>query len=457
MKPKNFYDTDVVVLGGGPGGSAAALTAANAGLKTAIIDPCEPGGTCLNRGCVPAKTWLAVEHLYRRSKWSEAIGGGPPVRYDYKKIREHQKNVIRLGQKSLSSVFRRKGIEWITGTAAFTSDRTIEIDGGAKKINFKHAVIATGSQPIELFGGIENSYNSDNIFSIQDFPSSIVIIGGGACGVEMAAFFGGMDCRVTLIEALVDILPAEDAEMRSVVKREFKKTGVTIKTGVAVQSAIGKNGGCAVEADDGTVTAGDALLSAIGRMAQTEPLRLDKAGVRTDVKGFIEVDGAMGTSREGIYAVGDVTGKSLLAYTAHHEGIVAGRSITGRSAAMDYRFVPSIVFTNPEIGSVGSTEEELRQMGTHYRAGRYYVRALARAQASGEIAGIIKVLVGEDKSILGVHIAAPGATELIHVGVAAMRAGMKADDLADTVFGHPTLSEAIPLAAADALGISVYS
>lgn len=453
---RKIHKVDTVVLGGGPGGVAAALTAVKAGLKVVIADPLEPGGVCLNRGCVPAKTWLCAEHAYRISKWAEKLGAAPPVAYDFKKIAQHKESVIQLGRKSLTHVLNKRGVEWISGTAAFTSSHQLEINSGEKKLEFQTAVIATGSQPIEIFDTGGNFYNSDNIFSLEKLPSSVIIIGGGVCGVEMATFFAGMDCKVTLIEALPDILPSEDAELRAIVKRELKKTGVTIKTGVMVKSAKQDGGGCMVETSGGVFTS-EIALSAVGRMGRTESMGLDKAGVRVDVKGFIEVDGSMRTSREGIYAVGDVAGKSLLAYTAHHEGIVAGRNIAGNAAAVDYRFVPSIIFTHPEIGSVGYTEEELKQIGAHYRAGRHYIRALARAQAGGETAGLVKVLIAEDNSILGIHVASAGATEIIHSGVVAMLAGMKADKLADCIFGHPTIAEAIPLATADALGTSIYT
>ena len=448
--------TNVAVIGGGPGGTAAALTAAAASLKCVIIDSGEPGGTCLNRGCVPAKSWLAVEHHYRMTKWAERLGGAAAKMYDFEKIKSHQENVVELGRKGLDSVFRKKGVEWISGAATFTSNRSLSINGGETSVEFNHAVIATGSQPIEIFGTGENFFNTDTIFDIKKMPSSVAIIGGGASGMEMAAFFIGMGCGVTVIEALPDVLPSEDDDTTAIVKRELKKSGAVIKSGTKVIKAECKSGGCVIETDSGKVEA-QIVLSAIGRMPNTKTLALDKAGVRSDIKGFIEVDGSMATTQDGIYAIGDVAGKSLLAYTAHHEGVIAARNIIGKPAHMDYRFVPSVIFTNPEVASVGFTENELKQVGKQYRAGKYFVRALARAQAGGEIAGLVKVLVGEDDAILGIHIASPHATELIHSGLMAMQSGMTAHRLADSIYGHPTLSEAIPLAAADAIGISIYS
>ncbi len=463
---KETIKADVAVIGAGPAGYAAALTTAGAGLSTALIDSAEAGGTCLNRGCVPSKTWLAADHMARVSKWAEKLGGAVR-KYDFDKIREHQKNVVELGRKGLAGAFKKKGVKLVGGNASFISDTAIEVNGAIEGgqddkviIEFKNAVIAAGSEPLDFFGEFgqeQGFYNSDNIFSIEKIPSSMVIVGGGAVGAEMATFFCGMGSKVTLVEMLEDILPTEDADIRSVVKREFKKSGVTVKTGCGVENASHENGACIVKLSDGTELSSKVLLTAAGRKPRTPGLGLDKAGVNVNTKGFIETDAQMRTSNENIYAAGDVAGRYLLAYTAHHEGVAAARNILGKHASMDYRFVPSMIFTNPEIGSVGKTEDELEHLGMKYGIGKFFPRALARAQAGGEISGIVKVIVGEDKSILGIHIASPYATEIIHSGVVAMAAGMKADQLAETIYGHPTLSEAIQLAAADALGDSIYT
>ncbi len=446
---------DIVVIGAGPGGTAAALTATASGRKVVLVESGDVGGTCLNRGCVPTKTWIAASHLLRGAAWGENIGMSASVP-DFPKLQAHMRGVVGMVQKGLLSTFKKKGVELLTGSASFTSPETLEINNGETTVEFSRAVIAVGSRPVDIFGREPGFYNSDNIFAIETLPSSIAIIGAGAIGVEMASFFRSMGCAVTLVEAMDDILPAADGEIRAVVKREMKKSGVAIMAGTKIKNAQSQGGECILETEDGSIVKAEAVLTAIGRRPQTGSLGLDKAGVRTDVRGFITVDNTMCGSREGIYAVGDVAGKALLAYTAHHEGIIAARNIMGEPAHMDYRFVPSIIFSSPEIGSVGPTEEQLKQTGKPYRAGRYHVRALARAQAGGEIAGLVKVLVGEDNSILAVHMASPMATELIHSAVMAMAAGMKADKLAEIPFGHPTFSESIPLAVAAALGRSIY-
>lgn len=445
---------DVAVIGAGPAGYAAALTTAAGGLKTILIDKGDVGGTCLNRGCVPAKTWLAASHIVKTLEWGKKIGLSAAVP-DYALLRMHQRDVVGVMQKGLLGVFKKKGVEMLRGAATFVSPTGITLDTGLK-VQFKKAVIAVGSRPAEIFGTGERFFTSDSVFSLETLPASIAIIGAGAIGIEMAVFFASMGSKVTLLEALPEILPAADGEIRQLLRRELKKLGVDIQTGVKIAETRSDADRCRIVLEDGKTFTTEILLTAAGRKPATDALALDKAGVRVNIRGFIETDGTMGTSKEGIYAAGDVAGKALLAYTAHHEGVAAARNILGHGAHIDHRFVPYILFGDPESAWVGWTEEQLKQTGTHYKAGRYHVRALARAQASGEIAGMVKVLVGEDKSILGVHMAAPHATEIIHAAAVAMAAGMKADALCDLPFGHPTYSEAISLAAADALGISIY-
>jgi len=439
---------DVAVIGAGPGGSAAAQTAVDAGLKTVLIDSGEIGGACLNRGCVPAKTWLAAEHLYRMNRLAGKIFPETP-KPDFKELKQHQREVIALIQKGLNFVYKRKGVELVEGFAEFDSPKSLTVNGGETVIEFNSAVIATGSFPANPFGEGAKIYNSDSIFGIEELPESIAVIGGGAVGIEMATFFAGMGCETAVIEALDDILPTEDEEVSATVKRELRRAGVKFHLGASVKETGSDGKTCGITLEDGSVIESEALLVATGRLPSTDKLNLASAGVFTDVRGFIKVDETMATSREGVYAVGDVAGNSLLAYTAHHEGLVASRNIAGRPCSMNYGHVPRIIFSRPEAGSVGATEKEIRQRGIPYSRGTYLVRALARGLASGETAGMVKVLAEEEGGkLLGIHIAAPGATEIIHSAVIAVSAGMTARELADTVFGHPTISEAISLAAA---------
>jgi len=453
-------DADVVVIGGGPGGLSAAQTAAAGGLKTLLVESSFLGGTCLNRGCIPAKAWISAAHLMKNQRLAFKIGVwegshdhgisnlGPA---GFANLQSHARKIIGTMQKGAASTLKKLGVQTVSGKATFLSKSQIEINGGEEIISFKRAVIATGTEPVELFARPPGFYDTDGIFDIFELPRSVAIIGAGAVGMEMATFFNDIGCKVTVIEVMDDVLPFADEEIRDVLKREFKKTGIALMVGTKITNVSSQSGRCAMELEDGSVVNADAVLVAAGRKPNIAELGLDKAGVASNVWGFINTDSSMETSRVGIYAVGDVAGKARLAHTAHHEGIVAARNILGKSAEMDYRVVPNLVFSSPEIACVGPTEEHLTRTGVKIKVGRHQVRALGRAQAGGEITGMFKVVAGKDNSILAVHIASPFATEIIHGAVTAMAAGMKLNELADTIFGHPTYSEGIGLAAADAL------
>ncbi|MBI3581421.1 MAG: NAD(P)/FAD-dependent oxidoreductase [Nitrospinae bacterium] len=456
-------DADVVVIGGGPGGLSAAETAAAGGLKTVLVESSEVGGTCLNRGCVPAKTWISAAHLLKNTRLAAEMGlikassesepGGMALdSAGFAKLQSHMREVVGVLQKGAASNLKKAGVQVVRGKAAFLSKKEVGVNDGQEVVRFKRAVIATGSRPVELFPKLPGFYDTDDVFGVPDFPRSVAVVGAGAAGVEMATFFNGAGCRVTVIEVMDDILPFADAEIRAVLKREFKKSGVNLMLGAKVAGASSQSGRCALELEGGGLIAADATIMAAGRKPNSVGLGLDKAGVGSDVRGYVNVDGSMETSSGGIYAVGDVAGKARLASTAHREGVVAARNILGTPDRMDYRVVPNIVFSDPEIACVGPTEDDLARTGEEIKVGRRHVRALARAQAGAEITGLFKVMVGKDGSILAVHIASPSATEIIHGAAVAMAAGMKADALAEVVFGHPTYSEGIILAAADAVG-----
>ena len=460
---KAVMDADVVVIGGGPGGLSAAETAAAGGLKTVMVEYAELGGTCLNRGCVPAKTWISATHLIKNIRRAAKIGvakayaGSDPGALGldserFSKLQSHMREVVGVLQKGAVSNLKKAGVQVLGGKAEFLSKNEVGVNGAKGVVRFKRAVIATGSRPVELFSKLPGFFDTDDVFGLTEWPLSVAVVGAGAAGVEMASFFNGAGCDVTVIEVMDDVLPFADEEIRAVLKREFKKSGINLLLGAKVVNAQSQSGRCVLELEEGGSVKADVTIIAAGRKPNVGGLGLDKAGVSSDVWGNINVDASMETSSGGIYAVGDVTGKSRLASTAHREGIVAARNILGTSDKMDYRVVPNIVFSDPEIACIGPTEDSLARTGAKIKVGRRHVRSLARAQAGGEITGLFKVMVGKDNSILAVHVTSPMATEIIHGAATAMAAGMKADALADVVFGHPTYSEGIALAAADAVG-----
>ena len=441
---------DVAIIGAGPGGGAVAEKSAMGGLSIVLIDKSEVGGTCLNRGCVPSKVWLAASHLNRMNSLAKKLGTSiaPPL---FTEIKKKHQDVVSIMRKGLLSSYKKAGIEYITGEAVFKSDKIIDINNGEYEVEFDHAVIATGSLPVNPFG--ETAKTSDSIFGMESLPSSITIVGGGAIGIEMATFFSDMGSAVTVVEEMEDILMPVDADIRNVVKRELKKCGVKFVTGSRVNKINETDGQKEITLSNGKVLLTDEVLVSIGRRADTANLNLDNAGIKTGRSGTVEVDPTMRTTQKNIFAVGDTAGRGMLAYTAHHEGVTAARNILGKGERVDadYGNIPIIIYSNPEIGFVGKTEQELIDEGTPYDKGIYFIRALARAHASDEIAGTVKILADKDGTLLGIHIASPQATEIIHAGVVAMNGGMKVEELAATLFGHPTLSESIALAAEELL------
>jgi len=451
--------TDIVVIGAGPGGGIAAEMTAIKGLKTILIDKGAVGGSCLNRGCVPSKSWLAAEHLYSQRDFAKKLGIDIPLP-QFSKIKAHHEDVVSIMQRGLTSTYQKKGITLISGNASFISEKNISIDNGKTVIEFENAVIATGSRPINPFGEGEGIYTSDTIFNIEKLPSSIAIIGGGAIGMEMATFFSGLGSTVTVIEALDDILPNVDGEIKATVKRELKKRGVSFITGTKASKVSREKDSIRIDLGNGESVNSEILLLAIGRIPETGNLGLENTEVSIDSSGYIISDQAMRTTQKGVYAVGDVSGRINLAYVAHHDGTVAAHDILGsrgleimnvRPVKLDTLTLPIVIFTNPEIGFVGKTEEDLKRDGTSYNRGVHFIRSLARAHASGEIAGLVKVLADESGRIVGIHMAGPGVTEIIHTAALAIKAQMTADEMANTIFGHPTIAEAIPLAAASLL------
>ncbi|MDH5541473.1 MAG: dihydrolipoyl dehydrogenase [Nitrospinota bacterium] len=450
---------EIAVIGAGPGGGIVAEKTAGKGLKTFLIDKGSLGGSCLNRGCVPSKSWLAAEHLYRQKEFAKKIGINLTAP-DFSGIKAHHEEVVSVMQKGLNSTYQKMGITMLAGNAVFTSEKTLSINNGQTILEFENAVIATGSRPINPFGNGDGIYTSDTIFTIEKLPESIAIIGGGAIGMEMATFFSGVGTNVTVIEALEDILPTVDGEIRAVVKRELKKKGVTFLTATKASKVSRHRDSMRIDLENGETVNSEILLVAIGRIPESGSLGLENTEVSTDKDGYIITDQAMRTSQKGIYAIGDVAGKTNLAYIAHHEGIVAARDILGsrglaimdaRPVRIDHFTLPIIIFTNPEVGFVGKTEEDLKREGNPYNRGVHFIRALARAHASGEIAGLVKILTDDSGRIVGIHMAGPGATEIVHTAAVAIKAEMTAEAMANTIFGHPTIAEAIPLAAASLL------
>ncbi|MEW6116201.1 MAG: dihydrolipoyl dehydrogenase [Nitrospirota bacterium] len=456
---------NVTVIGAGPGGYVAALKAAQLGARVTVIEDAEVGGTCLNWGCIPTKALVGSIEALRKARHAEEFGVeiSGPVAPNLAKIMERKDKVVATQIKGIRSLFKGRGITLIEGRGMLLTPEKIEVqkkDGAVEIIETDKIIIATGSRPaqIPLFPcDGEHLLSSDDAVGLKAIPKSIIIVGAGVIGCEFACIFSELGTEVTMIDLMPRVLSTEDPEIAEILARELKKKKVKVLTGTSAGQVEGRHDGIHVTLIDGKELVAEKLLVAIGRFFNTENLGLEAVGVKRGSKREILVNEKMETNIEGIYAVGDVTGGMLLAHVASHEGIVAASNACGIEKTMDYSVVPSGIFTYPEIGSVGLREHQAAEQGLNIRIGRFQFRALGKAHAMGEIAGMIKIIADAvTDQVLGVHIIGPHASDLIHEGALAMKAGLTSQAVADMIHAHPTLSEGIMEAAADVHGEALH-
>ena len=445
---------DLVVLGGGPGGYSAALRGAGHGLKVAVVEKDQMGGACLNRGCIPTKAWIAGAETVDHAAHINQVAQEPfEFRPSFAKIAEREKKIVGQFRKALSTMMTKKGIEIIHGEGAFTSPDVIAVDG--RKISFAHAVIATGTAPASLFGlSKDQALDTDSIFELEKLPSSMIIVGAGVVGCEFAGVFARLGVQVTMLEMMPSVLPRMDGEVARLMERELKKMKVEVITGAAIKWIETRPGHAVAVMENGAEVTAEAVFLSVGRRFPTDMLGLEAAGVRVRDNGSVETDLDYRTSAPSIFAVGDVAGRFLLAYTAYREGAHVADLVAGKSPDKNFGPIPMAIFTIPEIGAVGVTQEEAPPGA---KVGSFMFRGLARAHATGEIAGFVKIIAdGQTDRVLGVHMIGPRSTDMIHIAAVAMKAGMTAAQLGQTLFAHPTLAEAVLEAAHDVHGQALH-
>ncbi len=456
----------IAVIGGGPGGYVAALKAAQLGAQVTVIEQSEVGGTCLNRGCIPTKTLIASAEVLHKAKnlADYGIDSDGSFSPNLAKIMERKDRVVSVQVKGIRSLFKSWNIALVEGKGSLLSPGKIQVrkrEGGEETVEADKVIVATGSRPAQIplfpFDG-KNILSSDDVVTIKEIPESLLIVGAGVIGCEFAALFSEFGTRVTMVEALERALFTEDIEVSELLEREFKKKGITLMTGVSVTKVERVEGGMHALISDGREVVTEKVLVSVGRSFNSEGLGLEAVGVQKGRKGEIIADPKMETTVKGIYAVGDVVGGMLLAHKASQEGIVAAHNACGGEMTMDYAVVPAAIFTSPEISSVGLREHQAKEKGTPYVTGHFLYRALGKAHAAGEIAGFFKIIAdpGSDR-ILGAHIMGAHASDLIHEIAVAMRAGMKARDVAGTIHAHPTFSEGIREAFEDIHGEAIHA
>ncbi len=454
---------DLVVLGGGPGGYVAAIRASQLGLRVALIEKEGLGGTCTHKGCIPTKALLRSAEIYRLARAGEEFGiRADNIRFDLRAAMARKDRIVSRLAKGIESLLALNGIELFRGEGRLRPGGVVEVkgEGAPSEVRFEKLIIATGSSPLWLpIPGAQSSgvITSDEALKLEEVPNSLVIIGGGAVGLEFAALFGDIGSSVTVLEMMPQVLPGEDQEAAEALAKALRRRGIAIETGSKVSSIENGSGGLKLVRASGNggqrAFEGQLVLMAAGRAPNTKGLGLEGAGVAMDGSGRIIVNDRMETNVPGVFAVGDAVGKQMLAHSAMAEGIIAAENAAGLDSRMDYATIPRCVYGEPEVASVGLSEAEARETHGNVIVGRFPMLANGRALTLGEREGFVKLVAdAEYKALLGAQIVGPNASELIHELAVAMRSECTLECLAEAIHAHPTLAEAIREAALDGLG-----
>ncbi|MBI4396173.1 MAG: dihydrolipoyl dehydrogenase [Elusimicrobia bacterium] len=441
---------NIVIIGAGPGGEAAAKRAAKKGAQVTLVEKRDLGGLCLNRGCIPSKTLLEAGRLLKHVRAASSyMDGHEAARVRWEALQKKREAVVTSLRAALTQNLSRLGVRVVSGEARFADERTILVrsQNGEEKLAFDAAVVAAGSEPFfpEPFPSLKDEVlDSDKALELSHVPARLVIVGGGAIGCEFACLYHELGSRVTLVEKMPALLPGEDAAVVRVLRTSFEKRGIQVLTETTVESAARGADGWSCRLSNGTTVAADDLLVCVGRRPAFGGLELERANVRTE-KGRVPVNEFMQTSQPRIYAVGDVNGISLLAHAASAQGDAAVDHILGENHPYSNGLVPRCLYTWPEVASVGEWVYSAEAKGTDVRAQRFFFQASAKAMADDETEGFLQV-VSEKKEggrVLGAQIVGPHATELIHIFSVAIQGGFSAEALRNVIFAHPTLSEGV--------------
>jgi dihydrolipoamide dehydrogenase len=460
-------ETQVAVIGGGPGGYAAAFRAADLGLEVTLIDSTPMlGGECLQHGCIPSKALLTATHLVDQINAAQAMGiRVSDVSVDATALRQWKDGILERLGNGLAELAQRRGVEVIHGQAVFAGSRQLRIsDVGSGTLAFEHAIIATGSHPmalpdLEIDG--ERVMTSRQALMLRDVPERLLVVGGGYIGLELGSVYARLGSQVTVVELTGQLLPGIDRDLVQMVQRSLRQRGVEVhlRTKVTGLQTSGGHVSVSLARDNGEPSTLEAerVLVAVGRRPNTEALGLEHTKVQRDARGFIQVDAQRRTTDGRIYAVGDVTGEPMLAHKAAREGKVTAEVIAGQPAAFDNVTVPAVVFTDPEIAFCGVSEEQAKAAGHAVKVGKFPFAALGRALTMNAPDGFVKIIAdAEHEVILGVRMVGPGVSDLISEAVLALEMGAQLEDLAASIHPHPTLSEALAEAAEVALGRAIH-
>ncbi len=451
---------DVAIIGSGPGGYVAAIRCAQLGMKTALIEKYSTlGGTCLNVGCIPSKALLdSSEHFHNalHSFQDHGIDIDTP-KVNLKQMISRKDAVVSQTTDGIQFLMKKNKITVFEGFGSFVDEHTISIkkDKEDTKISADKVIIATGSKPTELpFAKFdkERIISSTEALALKEVPAKMVVIGAGVIGLELGSVYARLGSEVTVVEYLDKAIPGYDSAMSKEITKSLKKLGIKFNFSHKVNDVSSDGKKVTITATDKkdkeVKFEGDYCLVAVGRSAYTQNLGLENVGIETDERGKVKVNEKLQTSKEHIYAIGDVIKGAMLAHKAEEEGVFVAETMAGQKPHIDYNLIPGVVYTWPEVASVGQTEEQIKEAGIEYKVGSFPFRALGRARASGDTDGLVKIISRKDTDeILGFHMIGPRAADLIAEGVVAMEYRASAEDIARMSHAHPTFAEAIKEAA----------
>ncbi|WP_440766322.1 dihydrolipoyl dehydrogenase family protein [Natronorubrum sp. DTA7] len=487
--------TDVLIIGAGPAGYVAAIRAGQLDLDVTLVEKEAYGGTCLNHGCIPSKALITATDVAHDAATAEEMGIHANPAIDLSGMVAWKDGVVDQLTSGVEKLCKANQVNLLEGTATFVDENTVRVSHGgegqgSETLEFEHAIVATGSRPISIpdFSFDDDPVlNSRQALALDSIPDSMVVVGAGYIGMELASVFAKLGTDVTVVEMLDSILPGYDDDVKRPVKQRAKELGIEFEFGYTATEWYEPDGGIRVIADPVEDAAADGgseargasddasgsaeaaederleldverVLVAVGRSPVSDTLDLEAAGVETDDRGFIETDSRARTNVDHIFAVGDVAGEPMLAHKGSMEGQVAAEVIAGEPSAIDYQAMPAVVFTDPEIATVGMTESEAEETGFETVVGQFPFRASGRALTTGESDGFVKIVAEESEGyVLGASIVGPEASELIGELGLAIELGATLEDVASTVHAHPTLSESVMEAAENALGHAIHT
>ncbi|HSJ37238.1 MAG TPA: dihydrolipoyl dehydrogenase [Planococcus sp. (in: firmicutes)] len=458
-------ETDTLVIGSGPGGYVAAIRAAQTGQKVTIVEKEYIGGVCLNVGCIPSKAMISVGHRFEEAQHSEDMGVvAKEVSLNFEKAQAFKDGVVKKLTGGVESLLKGNKVEIVRGEAYFVDENTVKVmdDKSSQTYKFKNAIIATGSRPVEIptFKFTKRVINSTGALALTELPKKLVVIGGGYIGTELGTAFANMGSEVTILEGAPDILAGFEKQMTAIVKKGLKKKGVEVITKASAKGVEETDKGVTVTYEAGgeekTVEA-DYVLVTVGRRPNTDEMGLEELNIKMGERGLIEVDKQCRTSISSIYAIGDVVAGLQLAHKASYEGKIAAEAIAGEKSEVDYMAIPAVCFTDPELASVGLSEEQAKEEGFEASAAKFPFAANGRALSLNATDGFVKLVSRKsDGLLLGAQIVGVGASDMIAELGLAIEAGMTVEDIAMTIHAHPTLAEISMEAAEVALGTPIH-